>query len=167
MTVYLLDADIFIQAKNEHYGFDICPGFWEWLVKKNQAGTVRSIESVADELREGDDDLAGWARARGDDFFWKPDDAVTEKLRAISDWAYENYESAAAEEFLKGADCWLVAHACAHKCTVVTHEKPSPPSSPTRKRIKIPDACKAHEVDCLRLYEMLRHEGAKFVLGPD
>ena len=31
---YLLDANIFIQAKNLYYGFDFCPAFWEWLVKK-------------------------------------------------------------------------------------------------------------------------------------
>ncbi|ANT65111.1 hypothetical protein Ptc2401_01341 [Prosthecochloris sp. CIB 2401] len=25
---YLLDANVFIQAKNLHYGFDFCPAFW-------------------------------------------------------------------------------------------------------------------------------------------
>ncbi len=28
---YLLDANVFIQAKNLHYGFDFCPGFWAGL----------------------------------------------------------------------------------------------------------------------------------------
>ncbi len=32
MTRYLLDTNIFIQAKNLHYGFDFCPAFWEWLM---------------------------------------------------------------------------------------------------------------------------------------
>lgn len=31
MTRYLLDTNIFIQAKNLHYGFDFCPAFWELL----------------------------------------------------------------------------------------------------------------------------------------
>lgn len=26
---YLLNANVFIQAKNLHYGFDFCPAFWE------------------------------------------------------------------------------------------------------------------------------------------
>ena len=26
---YLLDADVFIRAKNLHYGLDFCPAFWE------------------------------------------------------------------------------------------------------------------------------------------
>jgi len=32
---YLLDANIFIQAKNLHYSFDFCPAFWEWLDRAN------------------------------------------------------------------------------------------------------------------------------------
>lgn len=28
---YLLDSDVFIQARNLHYGFDFCPAFWDWL----------------------------------------------------------------------------------------------------------------------------------------
>ena len=58
MTTYLIDSNVFIQAKNLHYGFDFCPAFWDWLVEKNVAGKVASIEKVADELRAGDDDLA-------------------------------------------------------------------------------------------------------------
>lgn len=32
---YLLDADVFISAKNLHYGFDFCPAFWDWLIRAN------------------------------------------------------------------------------------------------------------------------------------
>ena len=34
---YLLDANVFIQAKNLHYGLDFCPAFWEWLIVNNTA----------------------------------------------------------------------------------------------------------------------------------
>ena len=50
MTSYLVDSNVFIQAKNLHYGFDFCPAFWDWLVDQNGAGKVASIEKVADEL---------------------------------------------------------------------------------------------------------------------
>ncbi len=63
---YLLDADAFIRAKNLHYGFEICPGFWDWLVTANERGIVFSIEKVADEVAAGDDDLAIWADCPGD-----------------------------------------------------------------------------------------------------
>lgn len=32
---YLLDANVFIQAKRLHYGMDFCPAFWDWLIAKN------------------------------------------------------------------------------------------------------------------------------------
>ena len=41
---YLLDANVFIQGRKLHYGFDICPGFWDWLDRENAAGNVLSIE---------------------------------------------------------------------------------------------------------------------------
>ena len=55
---YVLDANVFIQAKNLHYGFDFCPAFWAWLEEQNAARKVASIEKVADELRAGEDDLS-------------------------------------------------------------------------------------------------------------
>jgi len=163
MTRYLLDANIFIQAKNLHYGFDFCPAFWEWLIAQNQAGRVASIEKVADELTGGGDDLAAWAQARGRTFFLPPDDAVLPALGQVSAWATgHGYQPAAISTFLQVADYWLVAHALAHDFIVVTHEVPS---DSTRK-IKIPNACVGVGVHCLSPYEMLRRERARFVLGP-
>lgn len=66
---YVLDANVFIAAKNLHYGFDFCPAFWDWLVQQNNAGRVFSIEKVGDELQAVDDELSTWAAARGDSFF--------------------------------------------------------------------------------------------------
>lgn len=50
---YLLDSDVFIQAKNLHYGFDFCPAFWDWIDQQAAAGEVLSIEKVKDELVGG------------------------------------------------------------------------------------------------------------------
>lgn len=61
---YLLDANVFIQAKNLHYGLDFCPAFWEWLIESNAASAVFSIEKIEDEIEAGADELAGWARTR-------------------------------------------------------------------------------------------------------
>ena len=46
-----MDADVFIRAKNLHYGLDFCPAFWDWLAAGNRAGNVYSIEKVGDELQ--------------------------------------------------------------------------------------------------------------------
>ena len=47
---YLLDANVFISAKNLHYGLDFCPAFWDWIVTNNASGGVFSIEKVGDEV---------------------------------------------------------------------------------------------------------------------
>ena len=73
---YLLDADVFIRAKNLHYGLDFCPAFWDWLITQNGAGVVFSIEKVGDEVQAVDDELSVWASARGDAFFLKPDEML-------------------------------------------------------------------------------------------
>lgn len=73
---YLLDANIFIQAKNLHYGFDFCPAFWDWLIAKNSAGLVFSIDKVADEIAAGSDDLSDWAKQIGTALFLKTDAQV-------------------------------------------------------------------------------------------
>ena len=35
---YLLDANVFISAKNLHYGLDFCPAFWDWIIANNASG---------------------------------------------------------------------------------------------------------------------------------
>ena len=163
MTRFLLDTNIFIQAKNLHYGFDFCPAFWEWLIARNVTGRVASIDKVGDELQAGGDDLSDWATARGRAFFLPPDDPVVPALGRVSTWATsQTYEAAAIATFLQIADYWLVAHALAHGFVVVTHEVPS---DSTRK-IKIPNACIGLGLSCISPYEMLRRERARFVLGP-
>lgn len=160
---YLLDANIFIQARNLQYGFDFCPAFWDWLVQNNAAGTVYSIQQVGDELQAGGDNLSDWATARGDGFFLPPDEVVLPVLSRVSTWAVgQNYEPAAVNTFLQVADYWLVAFALAHGHTVVTHEVPA---NSTRK-IKIPNACVGLNVHFMTPYQMLRHERARFILGP-
>ncbi len=108
--MYLLDANVFIQAKNLHYGFDFCPAFWDWLDQARGASTVTSITAVGDELSAGRDDLATWAEARPD-FFRSPDSTDVASLQAVSAWASgAGYDLAAINTFLQLADFYLVAH---------------------------------------------------------
>jgi len=123
---------------------------------------VFSIEKVGDEIQAIADELSGWANARGDGFFLRPDASVLPSLADVSKWASgQRYEPAAVSTFLQVADYYLVAHALAGKHTVVTHEVPS---ASTRK-IKIPDACIGLGIKCMTPFEMLRVERARFVLG--
>ncbi len=160
---YLLDADVFIQARNLHYGLDFCPAFWDWLIASNRAGLVFSIEKVGDEIEAGGDELSDWVTQRGPGFFVKHDAVILPALGTVSGWAAgQNYEPAAVNTFLQVADFYLVAHALAHGHTVVTHEI----ASASTKKIKIPNACIGLGIKCMTPFEMLRHERARFILGP-
>jgi hypothetical protein len=161
--IYLLDANVFIQAKNLYYGLDFCPAFWDWLIEQNAEGRVYSIERVEDELAAGSDELAAWAAERGSGFFIRPDTAILSALRLVSTWATgQGYDPAAVNMFLQLADYYLVAHALAHGHTVVTHEV----ASTSLRRIKIPDACIGLGIKCMNPFEMLRRERARFILEP-
>lgn len=159
---YLLDSNVFMQAKNLHYGLDFCPAFWDWLIANNETQRLFSIEKVGDEIDAGADELAVWASQRGPGFFLKPDAAMLPSLGTVSTWTTsQSYEPAAVNTFLQVADYYLVAHALAHGHVVVTHEI----ASPSTKKIKIPNVCIGLGVKCMTPFEMLRHERARFVLG--
>jgi hypothetical protein len=160
---YLLDANVFMQAKNLHYGLDFCPAFWEWLIVNNAAGRVFSIEKVGDEIKAGGDELAAWAAKHDPALFLKPDATMLPALGAVTAWAAgQGYEPTAVTTFLSVADYYLVAHALAHRHTVVTHEV----ASASTKKIKILNVCIGIAVRCVTPFEMLRNEKARFVLGP-
>lgn len=159
---YLIDANVFIAAKRLHYGFDFCPAFWEWLVVQNGAGKVFSIERVGIEVATGADDLSVWADARGAAFFLPADAAMLASFGQVSTWAMgQSYTARAIDLFSQAADSYLVAHALAHRMTIVTHEKPEN----SKNIVKIPNACVALGVAFVTPFEMLRRERARFVLG--
>jgi|SRR5665213_4417679 len=158
---YLLDANVFIQAKNLHYGFDFCSAFWDWLLVQSGQGKVFSVEKVGDELQAGSDDLTNWAAARGPGFFLPPDPDMLTSLSKVSAWVTrEGFDPAAASTFFQVADYYLVAFVLAHGHVVVTHEQPSP----SLRKVKIPTACIGLGIKCMSPFEMLRKEKARFDL---
>ena len=159
---YLLDANVFISAKNLHYGLDFCPAFWDWLVHNSHTGSVFSIDKVADEIEAGQDELSAWARNHGPALFRRTPFALAPQFTQVSTWATgQQYTPAAINTFLQVADFYPLAHALAGNHVVVTHEVPA--NSPAR--IKIPKACVALSVRFMTPYQMLRTEQARFVLG--
>jgi len=159
---YLLDANVFIQAKNLHYGLDFCPAFWNWLIEKNAEGQVFSIDKVADEIAAGADELTLWMREQDDGLFRQTHPLVVAEFGKVSSWVMgQGYEPAAINTFLQVADFYLIAHALAEKHVVVTHEVPTN----SIKRVKIPNVCAGLGLRFMTPYEMLRREQARFVLA--
>ena len=159
---YLLDANVFIQAKNLHYGLDFCPAFWDWLISSNTSGKVFSIDKVSDEITAGADELTDWMRDNTGSLFLDTDSRTASKFGQVSTWVTsQQYEPAAINTFLQVADFYLIAHALAGNHVVVTHEIPSN----SKRRVKIPDVCIGLQIRFMTPYDMLRIEQARFVLG--
>jgi len=62
--MYVLDTNVFIDAANAYYAFDLAPGYWDFLVRLFASQHAVSIKRVYDELGDaGDDDpLKDWAK---------------------------------------------------------------------------------------------------------
>lgn len=162
---YVLDTGVFIEAKRRFYGMDFVPGYWDWLMREALSGSICSIERVADEIGAQQDELSAWAATLPDRFFLRPDASFTAAFARVSQWAITaGFQQAAHAEFLDVADSYLVAQALAGGHTVVTLEKPA--TTPSKKRIKVPDACAGLGVKCLTPYAMMRLQGVKLVLAP-
>ena len=164
-TVYLLDSDIFIAAKNSYFAFDLCPGFWKSLLHFHREGRVFSVDRVRTELLAArlDEDLVQWVKndvPKGFFLSTEPDD-VARVFSEIMRWVHRhpNYLGQAMEKFAKGADGWLVACAKVRGATVVTNEKPAPQS---KKHVKLPDVCDEFSVPQKNTFGMLRALGAQF-----
>lgn len=157
---YLLDANVLIEAKNKHYGFAICPGFWDWLLSANTGSHVFIAQPVLAEIKKGKDQLMHWCSANGS-LCLKSVPNLAKSLGAVSTWvSAQSYTSAAVSQFLSVADYQLVAFAHAGNHTVVTHEIPGL----SLNRVKIPEACKALGVKYMSPFKMLEKEGAKLVV---
>ncbi|MBF0152521.1 MAG: DUF4411 family protein [Magnetococcales bacterium] len=163
--MYLLDSNVFIEAKNWYYSFEICPGFWEWLDSVFLKGHVASIIEVYHELIRGQDDLARWVKERKKhDIFLDVADKNTQKAYSEIAIAVQSgiYSDSAKINFFKNADPWLIAKAMSTSATVVTHEVLN---LETKRKVPIPNLCKEFGVPYINTFDLLRTHGTPFVLG--
>ena len=115
--VFILDANIFIEAHKRYYGLDLCPGFWECLIHHFHSKRLKSIDHVRSELVGYGDELSDWVgNAPGELFVSSLESQVTEAYREVMSWVYRNqqFSDAAKNEFSRGADGWLAAYAKAY-----------------------------------------------------
>jgi hypothetical protein len=155
-----LDTNAFIQSRNGPYPFDMAQGFWRWLEQASSDGLIRSPISVYQEIENGSDDLARWARRvkKSSGLFVTPDGEVQRCFGRIAVFVQEHYSTPQAAEFLRGADPWVIAHALENDGTVVTHEVLVPPES---LKTKIPNVCVKFSVKYMGVYAAFRKLGLK------
>lgn len=158
---YVLDTNVFIEAANRYYAFDIVPGFWDSLVVLAQAGYVRSIDRVYQELSRHKDGLYDWAGNSFRATFQSTDrNDVTLQYGQVMRWVnhQEQYFDAAIYDFADGADGWLVAYAKVCDCTVVTLEAYN---DFIKRKVPLPNVCVAVDVLYTDPFTMLRELGVK------
>lgn len=159
--MFLLDANVFINASRQYYAPSIAPQFWHWLESQHTDGKLRSIRQVLEEIDDGKEGhLTKWASTLPDTFWMEPCPKVPHSMVEISNWVEDqSYRRAALDEFFKVADYYLVAQAHAQGLEIVTFEKPEPNS---KKKVKIPDVCRAFEIPVRDPFDVYQALGLTF-----
>ena len=144
--LYLLDANVLIDADRDFYSIERVPEFWEWLQHHGELGNVKLCIEIYEELTEGRGALSEWLKR----------DEVKRALLldeesdpvVVNQVVSEGYASDLTDiEVLDiGRDPFLIAHAMTdpgNRC-VVTTETSAP--TKTRQNRKIPDVCRDFNV---------------------
>lgn len=159
---YVLDANVFIEAKKRYYAFDLCPAFWDRLISLHDEGRILSIDHVKKELLQGNDELSKWTQSVKDSFFASSDDpAVVAEFKQVMEWVQGNpqFTAPAKAAFARAADGWLAAFAHANDLVVATDEVYKPD---VRKKVPLPNVCKQIGVPYIDTFGMLRSLGVRF-----
>ena len=169
--MYLFDSNAFIAASRQHYGFDIAPGFWEWVQDDSLRGIAASSKYVKGEIDAGnrpidEDLLKGWAANVRPDFWVEDTPATLHALAELTQWAEHPdriYTPQARAYFLDSIDYRIIAQAKAERAVLVTGEVSEPNS---RRTVKIPDAAHAIGVKCVDPFSAYRALGMKLTAVP-
>ena len=152
--IYLLDANVLIDANRDYYPISRVPEFWDWLEFQGTQGTVALPLEVHDEIKEGSDDLAKWAREKDvkASLILEEEPNIDLVSRAVAEGYAPDLTD---DELVKlGRDPFLVGYALVnvHGRTIVSTEV----SKPSKKRANkhLPDVCAHFGVACLTTFQM-------------
>lgn len=170
---YVLDSNIFIQASNTYYGFDLCPGFWTGLIRAHEKKRVFSIDRVKNEIfkppsdkNKDPDAITSWIQKNVPETFFKQtqDQAVYNEFQSMIEWVQSEpqFKPEAKAEFASVADGWIIAYAKVNGLAVVTHEEYAPYA---QKRVPMPNVCVEFDVPYFNTFEMLDDLKIKFILS--
>lgn len=158
--LYLIDANVFINAKNTYYPFSLVPGFWSWVEQQAREGRLYSIVQLKAELNKGDDQLKNWIRLLPPGFWLKDTPASAAALGELTIWANSGrYTPTAIQTFYQSADYRLAAQAKATGYTVVTNEAAAPRRT---REIKLPDACVGISAQAVNPFVWMQREATRF-----
>ncbi len=154
--LYLLDSNVLIDANRDYYSMERVPEFWEWLIDMGTRGFVKIPIEMLEELQEGRDTLADWAKdSEVISSLLLNEDADVYFVSQVTDDGYAN--DLTDDEIEKiGRDPFLISYALSNnndRCIVTTET-----SKPKRQRANrhIPDVCNSLNIKCCGTFEFLR-----------
>ncbi|MFB0553972.1 MAG: DUF4411 family protein [Phycisphaerae bacterium] len=152
----MLDANVLIDANRDYYPLERVPEFWEWLENAGGNGHAKIPVEVYEEIRDGKDNLAKWAKQDQISTALLFQEEVDVSLVAhATDQGYAS--DLTDDEVVKiGRDPFLIAHALKNnesRCVVTTEV-----SKPKKRRANrhLPDVCRDLGVKCCDTFEFLR-----------
>ena len=154
--LYLLDANVLIDANRDYYPIERVPEFWEWLQAAGEHGDTKIPVEIYEEISEGKDALANWAKQDPIKTALFLEEEVDVSL--VSHVIERGYASDLTDDEVEkiGRDPFLIAYAlkdAAKRCVVTTEV-----SKPKRQRAnrQLPDVCKHLGVACRHTFEFVR-----------
>lgn len=141
--LYLLDANVIIDAHRNYYPMGRVPEFWDWLEHQATLGLVRIPLEIFDEIDDGTDEVSEWAcQARIREQFLLQEEPDPEIVRSVLSNGYAPDLSDLEVEQL-GRDPFLIAYCLADRDSrcIVTTEVSRP--SKLRANRKVPDVALA------------------------
>ncbi len=152
--LYLLDANVPIDANRDYYPIDRVPEFWEWLVDLGHSGQVKIPQEIYEENIARTDTVAGWLKGHVDAM--RLEEQVSEELvtRVIEQGYADDLNDDEIENI--GQDPFLIAYSLVNPDdrVVVSNEN----SRPGRQRSNrhIPDVCRDFGVVPINTFELIR-----------
>lgn len=156
--LYLLDANVLIDANRDYYSIKRVPEFWEWLIEAGKNNVVKIPIEVYEEIKEGneDDELAVWAKnGFVADALLLPEECQVSIVSRVVD---EGYAPDLTDDEVEkiGRDPFLIAYALVEplgRC-IVTTEVSKPKK--IRANRKLPDVCDQFNILHCNTYEFIR-----------
>ena len=152
--MYLLDANVIIDADRDYYPIDRVPEFWNWLLDMCKQGKVKIPIENYEEITPEKEDLILWLK-RNANILILEEPARQELVARVVEEGYAN--DLTDEEIEKiGNDPFLAAYAIAdvgQRCVVTTEY-----SRPRRTRANrhLPDVCRGFDVRCINTFDLVR-----------
>ena len=84
---FLVDSNVFIEAKNFAYNFNYCKLFWDFLLALHSKGLVYSINAVKKELCAKEDPLCKWVKEELPPSFFESEVSSITNYAKLINWS--------------------------------------------------------------------------------